>query len=148
MKYTPDNDELLAAITAEMQRLTAADKRGRAPSRTVWDVRRAAHLPCANYLIQRFGAGWPAVVEMADCTPARKWQRHDGTIGGVVTQATGLGDDIEQHIANGATPAHWMDRFANSLAFTTEQPLRIERVRGHTVGGQPCIITREYWMVR
>jgi hypothetical protein len=146
-KYAMDNATLLAAVTAEMQRLTTADTRGRAPSRAVWDVRREKHLPCANYLIQRFGVGWPAVVEMADGTPARKWQRRDGSIGGVVAQATGLAADIERHMANGAELASHNSRYHAAL-HVLPAPTRRETVAGRTLAGQPVVIERTYWMVR
>lgn len=146
-KYPQDDDELLALLRPEMERLTVLDTKGRAPSRVSWDVQRDKALPCANYLIARFRCGWPELVERCGCTPARRYVRADGTTGGGGAVPDGLADEIERGLAEGRIEhATWMDRF-RAVLHALPTP-RVEQVIGRTVAGEPCVIRREYWMLR
>lgn len=145
-RFTANNDELLAAVAEEMRRLTALDSKGRAPSRMSWDVQRDKTLPCANYLIARFHCGWPELVERCGCTPARRYVRADGTMGGGAVPI-GLADEIKRGLEEGRIEhATWMDRF-KAVLHALPTP-RVEIVRGRTVTGEACVIERTYWMLR
>jgi len=126
--------DLHAAILAELRRLATG---GRAPTITAWDARKADHLPSASYVRKLFGA-WTKLAQAAGL-------HTQATI--VRSGPTGLATEIDQHIANGGALASWMERYAVGLP-VLDQPTRTEVVDGHTVGGQPCRIIREYWMVR
>lgn len=145
-RFTTDNDELLVAVAEEMRRLTALDAKGRAPSRAIWDAQRAKHVPVSSYLSIRFGCGWPHVVEMCGCDPARRYVRKDGTINRYWAPA-GLADEIERGLAEGRIEhATWMDRF-RAVLHALPTP-RVETVMGRSVAGEPVVIRREYWMLR
>lgn len=147
-KYPEDNNELVALIRPEMQRLAALDAQGRAPSRVIWDVRRDRALPCANYILTRFRCGWPALVETCGITPSRTYRRADGTRGGGGTVPLGLADEIERGLAEGRIQhASGMDRF-HAVLHALPTPSRVEQVLGWTIAGQPCVIERTYWLLR
>jgi hypothetical protein len=139
-RYSRNDDEVMAMVAAEIGRLTAADEKGRAPSRVLWDVRRDKAAPCSSYLISRFGLSWTQIVRLAGYEIKRKVPvRRD--LDSLTTAET-----LAQHVAAGARPASWMDKFEVAIN-VLPHPTRTETVRG-MVDGRPCIIRREYWMVR
>jgi hypothetical protein len=140
-RYSRNDDEVMALVTAEIARLAAADAHGRAPSRVLWDVRRDKAVPCSSYLISRFDLSWSAIVRLAGYETKRKSPARREP------DAPTMATTLAQHVAAGAQPASWMDKLEVAINVLPE-PTRIEVFRGQTIAGQPCVILREYWMVR
>ena len=129
------NEELLADIIAELHRL-AQD--GVAPSSRQWQQHRVASVPSLQNIKVRLGLSYADIVDRAGLLPYAP--PPPPTI-------KGLSQELERHVAEGATPANWMDRFRNVLT-VLPTPTRRETVQGRTISGEPCVIYREYFLVR
>lgn len=131
---TRTDDELLADILAEAHRQA---RNGCMPSLRQWDQRRLANIPSRGNIHKRLGLTLRDIGDMIGLAPHQRESRPPTT-----TAA-----DLERHVAQGAELADWNSRYHATL-HALPTPTRVEQVMGRTLAGEPCIIRREYWMLR
>ena len=133
------NAELLTDVIAELHRL-AVD--GFAPSTRQWDTQRGPHVPSETNLRARFGMTFNDIVKRAGLQP----HGYRAPKGGKVVTVS-MGEQLEHHVAAGAELADWNSRYHAAL-HVLPTPTRRETVQGRTISGEPCVIYREYFLVR
>ena len=127
------NDQLLADVIAELHRLS---KDGIAPSSRQWNAHRKAHVPADQRMRRMLDMTYTEAIAAAGLQVAERAKVN-----------TGLAADIEHHVTAGAELADWNSRYHAAL-HVLPTPTRRETVQGRTISGEPCVIHREYWMVR
>ena len=131
---TRTNEELLAAVIDEMHRLSVD---GRAPSLRQWNERRLAGIPTEKNVRMQLKLRLVDIAALAGLQPHQMEQRAKREMGAV----------IERHVAAGAELADWNSRYHAAL-HVLPTPTRRETVQGRTISGEPCVIYREYFLVR